>query len=311
MISLPAIRFLCKHQSPHVDALIQRLVRTGLWNIFNPSIASTPGGIAIAFRAGRWPGDKPFRAFYLPPGSYSDAPIDLTKAFESRDIAVVSDPKLASLGNELWVTFNTGHFEKPNRVFVARLYPEVSDPYELVLPERQTIEKNWALFLADGALHAVYSVRPLVILRVLNAPAARQITFERVQFDGRSEPPSERESLTLGSQLAALDSSGREFAAIVHQKFHWGKRRAYLGLPARIRRVGDVYNVIVGRSYLAHSPRALFGDSIRHNPNLLSCTYFSGLVVVNDRALIGYGINDVSAGFADVPAQTLGLDVGT
>jgi hypothetical protein len=65
----PVIRFLRSYQSPETKALGDRLNRTGLWNVFNPSVVSMTGGLAMAFRAGRWHGDKPFRAYYLSPAN--------------------------------------------------------------------------------------------------------------------------------------------------------------------------------------------------------------------------------------------------
>jgi hypothetical protein len=306
-LGLLPISFLATQSSPRSAGLLARLQRTGLWNIFNPSLAYTPHGIAIAFRAGRQPGDKPFRAYYLPPEDGDERLIDLTEAFSSLGIAVVSDPKLVMLGDEIWVTFNTGHFEKPNRLFAAQIHPALSRPRELVLPGRELIEKNWAFFRRSGVLHALYSVVPPVVLRESGSAEKDHITFERIQ-SMTTETPAARGALTIGTQLAPLDAEARDFATIVHRKFYWRGKRAYLGLPARLRCEDDSYSVTIGRRYLGHSFRALFGDDIRHNRNLLSCTYFSGLIVADGRTLIGYGINDVAANFADVSAQVLGFE---
>jgi len=308
MMALPCIRFLGTRQSPITRTLSERLERTGLWNIFNPSIVATVGGVAMTFRAGRWPGERPFRAYYLPP--HDGAPIDLTAAFTAKGVAVVSDPKLFTLGEEIWVTFNTGHTDKPNRIFAAQLHPALSAPCELHVSGRQAIEKNWALFRRNGVLHALYSVHPIIVLRALDCRLSGRIEFERLGADVKKHPAAPG-NLTLGSQLAALDGDGNDFAAIVHSKFYWRKRRTYLGLPARIRFDREACRIAIGRSYLAHSPGALLGDRVRHNPNLQSCTYFSGVIVSDDRAILGYGINDVAAGFAEIPLSVLGFDAGT
>ncbi len=310
MLNLPKIRFLGTHRSSRTEALNQRLRRTGLWNVFNPSIVAVAGGVAVAFRAGRWPGDKPFRAYYLPPDDSCETLIDLTGTFALAGSAHICDPKLLKLDNEIWVTFNTGHFEKPNRIFIAQLHPSLSDPYELILSDRNQIEKNWALFRRNGTLYAVYSVQPLVILRALDRRStARTIEFERVQDDAAGATVGQG-SLTLGSQLVALDSCASEYGAIVHWKLHVGKKRTYIGLPARIRRNGDILVANIGNTYLIHSFRALFGGSILHNPNLLSCTYVSGITIADDCALISYGINDIDAGFAEIPVRKVGFNMG-
>ena len=51
----------------------------------------------------------------------------------------------------------------------------------------------------------------------------------------------------------------------------------------------------------------MLGASKKHNPNLLSCTYYSGLVANDTTALISYGINDLDFSFAEVTKSELGF----
>ena len=46
-------------------------------------------------------------------------------------------------------------------------------------------------------------------------------------------------------------------------------------------------------SFLAHSIVSLFGNKIKLNPNLISCTYFSGLQSYKKKWIISYGVNDI------------------
>jgi len=306
MLPLP-LTFLHRHRSDIAESCAARLAATGLWNIFNPSPATTPEGIAIAFRAGRHPGDTPFRAWFLPPGAPNDSsPLDLTAHFAAQGIAPVSDPKLVTLDGALWVTFNTGHFERPNRIFAAPLQPRVGAAVELTWPHRQEIEKNWALFTHDGALHAVYALSPLTILRERTGPRDGAIRFETLQSPQESATGGSRgPALSLGPQLVPL--SGKSWATIVHRKLLWRGKRLYLGLPARLLAGDGGFTAEIGRRHLAHSPRALLGARTRHNRNLLSCTYFSGLILGDGRAVLGYGVNDLAAAFAEMPAGALGF----
>ena len=41
---------------------------------------------------------------------------------------------------------------------------------------------------------------------------------------------------------------------------------------------------------------SISGSRIKHNTNLHSCTYFSGLQVQGDLVRIGYGVNDIDYG---------------
>jgi hypothetical protein len=56
--------------------------------------------------------------------------------------------------------------------------------------------------------------------------------------------------------------------------------------------------VTLGSAWFVHSPESLLGDSVKHNTNLYSCTYFSGLQASDNRLSLGYGVNDVDFGFS-------------
>ena len=42
----------------------------------------------------------------------------------------------------------------------------------------------------------------------------------------------------------------------------------------------------------------MVGSKIKHNTNLFSCTYFSGIHTKSDLIQLGYGVNDVAFGFS-------------
>ena len=43
---------------------------------------------------------------------------------------------------------------------------------------------------------------------------------------------------------------------------------------------------------MVHSPESLLGSAVKHNTNLYSCTYFSGLQASDSGIALGYGINE-------------------
>ncbi|PTX92611.1 hypothetical protein [Opitutus sp. ER46] len=80
-----------------------------------------------------------------------------------------ADPRLYRLSGRLFVYWNSGWHEPQNHQFLQELdavtLQPVSRARELALAgRRQKLEKNWALFEADG-LFAVYSVHPHRVLR--------------------------------------------------------------------------------------------------------------------------------------------------
>lgn len=60
----------------------------------------------------------------------------------SRSTSEVRDPKVFHYLGSVWITFNTGHTEAPNRIFVVEIWPHVGNCYECRLIGRSPIEKT-------------------------------------------------------------------------------------------------------------------------------------------------------------------------
>ena len=56
---------------------------------------------------------------------------------------------------------------------------------------------------------------------------------------------------------------------------------------------------------MVHSRDSVQGSGVKHNSNLLSCTYFSGLQASDSGITLGYGINDVDFGFSSYGSRAL------
>jgi pyruvyltransferase len=80
-----------------------------------------------------------------------------------------ADPRALRHRGQVYVIFNTGHSEVPNRQYIVPV-DNAGRPVSLPLrvhraDGRQPVEKNWGFFSHEDQLYAIYSLAPLVILR--------------------------------------------------------------------------------------------------------------------------------------------------
>ena len=214
----------------------------------------------------------------------------------------IADPKFFYLGEDVWLTFNSGWHQRSNQLFIQELHG--TRTIECLLEPRQTVEKNWVFFRDGDRLRALYSLDPLrtvsaSIEDLLNARETGMLSF-RWDDDTKSIEPL-RGGLSLGTQ-AVVD--GSTLHLIAHEKRHVGKWRLYFGRAVKVNVSGDM-SISVNSSRLSHSPLALLGTRPRLNKNLLSCTYFSGIRFEDNQVILSYGINDRSWGVARLPYEKL------
>jgi hypothetical protein len=226
--------------------------------------------------------------------------LSLTDAARQHGVPLVADPKIFYYRDALWITFNTGHYFRPNKIFIMQIAPEILAPTECHLQPRQTIEKNWAFFDYDGGLYAIYSIWPLRFVRC-DAGDGRE-KKRRFSFVGDWPMRSpEMPAITLGSQPRW---HGDRLELICHERFAVGRKRIYFARMARIE-LGRKPKVLIAGKRLFHSIQSLLGSRRKFNPNLFSCTYVSGLEICGAGRLLGYGVNDGFACFAEVPSADL------
>ncbi|EEE37689.1 hypothetical protein RKLH11_1525 [Rhodobacteraceae bacterium KLH11] len=288
--------------------LTEALLDTGVVNLFNPSIQATAEGYSAAFRGLAKGAQKPFDSFLVHFDS-DCAPlgraISLGELFRSQIGTHVCDPKLFRIGGRCWVTFNTGHFERPNRIFVAVIGPELGPLLEVDYPDRTEVEKNWAFFEQEGKIHALYDACPTVILREKSRLDGK-IIFERVtdwdsKQDASNQKATKQPKVTIGTPLELLDPMRNLYGFIGHRRWYWRGKRLYLGSPMTLKLDAEGAHIHTTSHIWTHSLRSMLGDQTKHNPNLISCTYFSGLSVTADKVLVSYGINDVDFSLAEMP----------
>lgn len=277
----------------------------GVRNCFNPSFVYHGEMIIIAFRAYGQVKDKPFNSYLLiyNQADQSQKIINLTVEYSQYEISVVADPKLVNLFGDVWVTFNSGFSRDSNKLYLAKIYPDMDKPYLCEYLHRAGVEKNWAFFVEGDVLKAIYSLTPLVVLSVSGRDDVAHILY----FCKGSEDVvcTENESkllLSIGTQIVIWQ--GRMFLIAHVKKFFWGKR-IYLGLPVIVDRGNGGYVLSLAQKKIVHSYISMLGSPVKHNKNLFSCTYFSGFQIRSSRAILGYGVNDVDYSFKDVELNLL------
>lgn len=294
------IRTLAANQ----DSVLRDVVSTvasarGATNVFNPSVVSLANDVLITVRGEGFPGERPFRSWFIharTSGEVLDV-IDLTEVAREHGVPVVADPKLVRLGDDVFVTFNTGYVaDGPNAIFLQRVYPAMGPPQECRLSERQRIEKNWAFFLDErGELAALYGIAPvkIIVRRSGTVGGTAPLEFVHPLSEG---PTPVSDNYTIGTQIHASEDG--EMRLVIHQKHRLFHKRAYTGRLARLTWDGEPA-VALSSIRLIHSYAATIPQLRPHNRRLISATYFSGISSDEHGGLLmSYGINDRTFGIA-------------
>jgi len=268
---LPDIQF-CNSRSHHCS-----IEYAGLSNVFNPSFSND--GRVVAFRAIP-DGDDRLNSYI----SVNGVLHNLSSKAISYGCLQFIDPKVFTIRGEHYVTFNSGHVSDGNDIFVMKVSPDIEEPVKVTYRRRQWQERNWAFFEEDGEVYALYGLNPLKTLRRINANGSWDFDDYRIGDSSHD--------LSIGTQLAQY---GKQYYFVAHQKQLVKGKKLYLGRAACFD--FQAMSISLGK-WLAHSPESLEGSPVKHNGNLFSCTYFSGIQVNDGEVLLGYGVNDVCYGFS-------------
>lgn len=305
-MNIPSLLCLERHQGAHSRRLRELVSGFRGAEVFNPSFLDWNGHWLVTFRYR----DRELASSQaaLLQGDMAGGPSrrsNLSEHVARFGIAPLADPKLFRLGDEAWVTFNDGYSDAQNNVYLMRVAPELGPPLLCQLEGRQRVEKNWAFMLDGARLRALYSVDPV---RFISAPWPPPQGSSAVAFEHDVAAPNEHDArkrngraLSIGTQLA---SDGESTWLVAHEKWYFRGKRLYLGRATRLDSQRPSALSCSPRR-LSHSLTSLIGARHKPNPRLISCTYFSGIVVRDGHAILGYGINDVAFHFAEVPVRLI------
>jgi tetratricopeptide (TPR) repeat protein/GR25 family glycosyltransferase involved in LPS biosynthesis len=189
------------------------------------------------------------------------------------------DCRLVRLG-ETWLATATTRDRNPQELCEVALLTlddaVVTDVHVLEGPTPGRHEKNWMPFVADGALHVLYSCEPTVVFRC----DPKSGTLERV---ARHQGPREAAAFRGGSQGIPTESG---FLFVVHEAAHANGRREYLHRFVLLDRAHRLAAV---------SPHFRFAG-----PGTEFC---AGLARRDADLLLTFGVGDRAAGLAVVAAD--------
>ena len=230
-----------------------------------------------------------------------------------------ADPRAFQVGSNYYVSFNTGHSERPNQIYIVEIDENgapLTPPIQLIKPDgRKEFEKNWGMFSFGGEIYAIYTISPFVILR---------IEFSDGVAIAHPVANHEWNSLEIESRFGELH--GGASPVII------GDRGYYIAQCNSPSAVGRIYNgtILVFEAKppfrpLGIAPAPAFTLSIgemratpevRLNPPVTQCLYPCGAVhKADDKSLtICYGINDFRSGsrnyqIADLDACLIDISV--
>jgi len=257
-------------------------------NVFNPSFYCDDDIKIFAFRA--ISGNDNYLTSFVSIEDNSRRLVEkISIDFFEKLNATFIDPKVTHMNGEYYVTFNTGWSPKGNDIYVMKIYPERGFPKRIIYRSRQKQERNWAFFSQQGEIYALYWINPLKVL-ILKKKGVGTWEMENY-YCGKKQDNTK--DLTIGTQLFFLND---QYYFMAHRKRYFRNKKIYLG-----RFVAFDFGkktITPGKYWLVHSIRSLLGSRIKHNTNLFSCTYFSGLQIAHKSIKLGYGINDVGFGFS-------------
>lgn len=286
------IRFTYPHTTDEARQIEEHLRSLGIDGVFNPSVMRQGEKLFITFRAPSKNTLNPKMDAYLfeTDKSFTNPKVSRLELLIGANFTI-ADPKLFSLENEVWVTFNTGYHQIENQLYIARIFPAPSRATLCVFDKRLPVEKNWAFFRYKGEFACVYALSPLIILISERGLSDGQVTLRFNEFF--CDLNSKDRDLSIGTQLLKIE---HDYYFLAHRKYRFINKRIYFGVAARLASIEkDQFRLSLSKSLLFHSPRAILGSRPRWNPNLWACTYFSGLTNSNqdpNKVLVGYGIND-------------------
>jgi hypothetical protein len=298
---------LKRHGATSITRRIARITAEhGLTNVFNASVAFASGSTYATVRALPPSGEKPFRGYLIRFDDAGHELTDLATLVGDTDLPKIADPKLVLLGEELYLTFNTGESDPSrNAIYLLRVSPTPGPLQRVDYDQRREIEKNWAFALApDGRLKVIYSLSPLTMLSLSEGELGVTPTLT-VTADRTPTVPKIFPRLHIGSQPVTF--GGR--ALLVANRTVWVPkltRKFYFGWLAEVDLdSGELTRL--SRRALIHSWPSMVPPQgrRRHNPILWSATYFAGLARLDDDLVLGYGINDRAIGVARVPEHAV------
>ena len=258
--------------------------------VFNPSYINFEGLSYLVVRVYDSDIKSILSILYIWDLNYKITEVNLSQFFKDRlGINKVADTKLFIMNNGVWGTFNSGYEETIDNTLVLFQIEKlhIRKYYSCLFEQRNRVEKNWAFYYRNGQIHALYSLDGLVVLKAILVKA-ETILFEKMY----SNKNVNLGTYSIGTPLAQYKG---DYVFMAHKKIIRNGKRLYLGKPFLFKYEADVPSLkMTSKKYFVHSYKSLLGAAHKFNKSLISCTYFSGIFISKENAVLAYGINDIS-----------------
>lgn len=263
----------------------------GVSNIFNPSFHIDSDIKIFAFRAIPI-GSKTITSYVSIETKQGREVHNISSKYADKlGVKVLDDPKVCELNDGIYITFNSGwNPVGQNNVYVMKVHPKLESPKLVTYVNRREQERNWVFFSEKGQVYALYNIEPLVVLKLVESSSETMVFEECYKHKMTS---SAQNTFTLGTQFTKYEG---KYYFVAHRKYFFLQKKLYIGKLCTF----DFTQMRIKKSkfLLIHSLISLLGHFPRHNSNLISCTYFSGIQIREKKITLGYGVNDVKARFS-------------
>jgi hypothetical protein len=232
----------------------------------------------------------------------------------NKDTNWFADPRYFIYQCQRYISYNTGHSESPNRIFIHRITDNESVLGNAIQAEksgdRRLIEKNWGFFELNNILFSVYSLSPLIVLEFI-------------------DPPSFGDSIIYGKEYSRRNWNDRNYVRAFGEPRGGASPVLVDGLyycffqSSKRTLIGDVYTggVLTFKHDKAFIPIAITpspvlrlnrdelckSSTIPLNRRVACCAYTTGAIYSEEDKMfnISYGINDFAIGFCSLPKKDI------
>jgi len=265
------VKTLQKHTKQFLsDGLLKHLEQYPY--VFNPSIVSNLGCFLMTISVYDTDTKTIHAHLYTWKEKESFEFLDLTEYFTAiTNVDKVADPKLFIMNGVVWGTFNTGYVNTgENKVVLFQLInAKISTYYHCIYNGRSRIEKNWAFFMRDNRIYALYGLKEGIVLK---SSKNRTDQGGELRFELTSTSVKKHfKGYTIGTQLLSLDDHC--YGLIGHKKLEYRGKRIYFGRAFTFTPFEEI-PIKKSSPFLIHYLKSLFGNSFKFNKNLISLYLF-------------------------------------
>lgn len=271
---------------------------------FNPTVFGQADQVVCLFRHVDEDGGRHVYRCRLDPRTFAGTALvnwsDEVRARAPR-IEWVADPRAFTLQDRRFVAFNTGHTERPNNIYVVEVdgdgRPAAAPLKVMLASNRRLIEKNWGFFEHDGALFAIYSLSPLVVLRCVLEPDG--VWCERAFTHAWNSEHLEEAFGPLhgGTSPVCID---HRLVTVFQSRVQTASGFSYTGNLLELQAEPPFAPVAVGSVplFVPDDAEKNRQPVTRLNPRVASVFYPAGLLHEPETrsVLLTYGINDFKSG---------------